>query len=208
RGVKYLAYLAQLALDKDRRLVGGRWTGPRMSGPDFAFGALYDEFEDVQIDDHIHANRLIRFSLVQKIYEQSILTAGPDGKRPGRGTVRVSSVLSDDQDDLLVAEDSGAAARISRGRLLHLYGRLGARSAARADRLNCDVGAAKPARAGDPHAFSLPLDEARRPGSRFLVIDATTEIEDRKGTHVRCALLERDGATVARFERVIRPYVF
>lgn len=133
-GEAHLVYQATLALDERFNLVGGRWIGTQMSGPDFIWGLLLDPIPQIQQVDHLVTNRFMRWSFVSALQKASVSAS------PQIPVIRYEDIIKPTDNQIIASFYKDATYKVRKGRPVRIFGFLDAKHAATYDHVSFFAG--------------------------------------------------------------------
>ncbi len=173
-----LTYEALIALDSNQRLIGGRWSGRKMSGPDFVWGTRRSAPDDIAAWDHLDANAYLRYSVLRALHAKSIST---ERELP---TLDITSIIPNSETDLFSYYTKGIE-RLNTGRTIRVLGRLGEKYAHLADHVSCWAGPDKAERPEDVAVVNFQFKKLSRQ-SKFLEFDLAAAVNRKGPNHLKC----------------------
>ncbi|MBI3558747.1 MAG: hypothetical protein HY074_20965, partial [Deltaproteobacteria bacterium] len=174
-----LSYQATLALDANAKIIGGRWTGRKLSGPDFVWGARGDSASDIAVHDHLDARPQIRYSVLEALHAKSVSI------EPGIPQLDITQVIPNNQTEMFSYYTGDAKIRVHGGRYIRILGRLSGEFLHSAKHMNCTVGADDQERPEDMQVLNFEFTRLNRHG-KFLDYDLVTEVKREGANRLKC----------------------
>ena len=174
-----LTYEATIALDQANRMIGGRWTGRKMSGPDFIWGVPRTAPDDIAVLDRLDANRHIRYSVLQALYAKSIST---EREIP---SLEITTVIPNDETELFAYYTKKPEAYKNPGQSIQILGRLGQKYVHLTDHMNCTAGPDYTERPEDVAVTNVQFTMLNRHG-KFLDFDLPAAVNRASPNRLKC----------------------